>query len=98
MPAPTGSGSVLPPDGRRMLEAIDRLPEAEREVFGPVRIQALTQGEAAEVLGVSAKTVQRRLNRSLVPLARELVTSGRRIGGAGHDRRSARWSNCWRIS
>ena len=72
VPAPTGSGSVLPPDGRRMLEAIDRLPEAQREVFGPVRIQALTQGEAAEVLGVSAKTVQRRLNRSLVPLAREL--------------------------
>src|SRR3954471_4588916 len=72
VPAPTGSGSVLPPDGRRMLEAIDRLPEDEREVFGPVRIQALRQGEAAEVLGVSAKTVQRRLNRSLVLLAREL--------------------------
>ena len=27
VPAPPGSGSVLTPDGRRMLEAIDRLPE-----------------------------------------------------------------------
>jgi RNA polymerase sigma-70 factor (ECF subfamily) len=70
--APAASGSVLTPDGRRMLEAIDRLPEEEREAFGLVRIQALTQGEAAEVLGVSAKTVQRRLNRSLMLLAKEL--------------------------
>ena len=72
VPAPASSGSVLTPDGRRMLEAIDRLPEDEREVFGLVRIQGLTQVEAAEVLGVSAKTVQRRLNRSLVLLAKEL--------------------------
>jgi RNA polymerase sigma-70 factor (ECF subfamily) len=71
-PAPPGSGSVLTPDGRRMLEAIDRLPEEEREVFGLVRIQALTHSEAAEVLGVSAKTVQRRLNHSLLLLAKEL--------------------------
>jgi RNA polymerase sigma factor (sigma-70 family) len=72
VPAPTGSGSVLTPDGRCMLEAIERLPEEEREVFGLVRIQGLTHGEAAEVLGVSVKTVQRRLNRSLVLLAKEL--------------------------
>jgi RNA polymerase sigma-70 factor (ECF subfamily) len=72
VPAPAGSGSVLTPDGRRMLEAIDRLPEGEREAFGLVRIQALTYGEAAEVLGASAKTVQRRLNLSLMLLAKEL--------------------------
>jgi RNA polymerase sigma-70 factor (ECF subfamily) len=30
------------------------------------------QGEAAEVLGVSIRTVQRRLNRSLVLLAKQL--------------------------
>ena len=72
VPAPPGSGSVLSPDGRRMLEAIDRLPEEEREVFGLVRIQALTHVEAAEVLGVCAKTVQRRLNHSLMVLAKEL--------------------------
>jgi RNA polymerase sigma factor (sigma-70 family) len=72
VPAPPGSGSVLTPDGRRMLAAIDGLPEEEREAFGLVRIQGLAHGEAAEVLGVSAKTVQRRLNRSLMLLTREL--------------------------
>jgi RNA polymerase sigma-70 factor (ECF subfamily) len=51
-PAPHGSGSVLTPDGRRMLETIDRLLE-EREVFGPVRIQGPTRGEAAGVSGPS---------------------------------------------
>jgi RNA polymerase sigma-70 factor (ECF subfamily) len=70
--APATSGSALTPDGRRMLEAIDGLPEEEREVFELVRIQELTQPEAAGVLGVSAKTVQRRLNRSLMLLAKEL--------------------------
>jgi RNA polymerase sigma factor (sigma-70 family) len=67
-----GSGSVLTADGRRMLEAIDRLPEEESEVFGLVRIQGLTHGEAAEVLRVCATTVQRRLNHSLMLLAKEL--------------------------
>ena len=55
-----------------MLEAIDNLPEDEREVFGLVRLQGLTQVEAAEVLDVSAKTVQRRLNRASLLLAEEL--------------------------
>src|SRR6516162_10609876 len=34
VPAPPSSGSGLTPDGRRMLETIDNLPEEEREVFG----------------------------------------------------------------
>src|SRR5215470_4650363 len=62
VPAPASSGSVLTPDGRRMLEAIDDLPEDERDVFGLLHNQGLTQGEAAEVLGGSVRTVQRRLN------------------------------------
>src|SRR5262245_3822761 len=52
-PAAAGSDSGLTPDGRRMLDAIDRLPAGEREAFDLVRIQGMTQGEAAEVLGVS---------------------------------------------
>src|SRR6516164_1122806 len=72
VPAPPSSGSVLTPDGRRMLKAIDDLPEDEREVFGLVHVQGLSQGEAAEVLGVSVRTVQRRLNRSLLSLAEKL--------------------------
>jgi RNA polymerase sigma factor (sigma-70 family) len=72
VPTPPTSGSVLTPDGRQMLEAIDRLPEEEREAFGLVRVQGMTYSEAAEVLGISPKTVQRRLNRSLLLLAKEL--------------------------
>ena len=72
VPAAQSSGSALGPDGRRILEAIEDLPEDEREVFGLVRIQGLTQAEAAELLGVSAKTVQRRLNRGLLLLSRRL--------------------------
>ena len=71
-PRPASSDSGLTPDARRMLEAIDGLPEDEREVFDLVRIQGLTHAEAAEVLGVSVKTVQRRLNRASLLLAEEL--------------------------
>jgi RNA polymerase sigma-70 factor (ECF subfamily) len=55
-----------------MLQAIDGLPEEEREVFDLLRIQGLTQAEVAEVLDVSVKTVRRRLHRALVLLAKEL--------------------------
>ena len=72
VPAPASSDSGLSPEGRRMLEAIDKLPEDEREAFGLVRIQGLTHSEAAEVLSVSPKTVQRRLNRGLLRLAEQL--------------------------
>jgi RNA polymerase sigma-70 factor (ECF subfamily) len=71
-PAAESSGSALGPDARRILEAIEELPEDEREVFGLVRIQGLTQVEAAEILGVSGKTVQRRLNRGLLLLGQRL--------------------------
>ena len=57
---------------RRILAAIDGLPAEEREVFDLVRIQGLAHGEAAEVLGVSTKTVQRRLHRGLLALAEAL--------------------------
>src|SRR5262249_7904655 len=36
VPAPASSGSVVSPDGRRILEAIESLPEDEREAFGLV--------------------------------------------------------------
>jgi RNA polymerase sigma-70 factor (ECF subfamily) len=70
--APESSGSAISPNATRMLEAIETLPEEEREVFDLVRIQAMTQGEAAALIGVSAKTVQRRLNRGLLLLAEML--------------------------
>jgi RNA polymerase sigma factor (sigma-70 family) len=76
VPAPASSDSGLSPDGRRMLEAIDGLPADEREAFDLVRIQGLTHGEAAEVLGVATKTVQRRLDRGLRLLTERLGDLG----------------------
>jgi RNA polymerase sigma-70 factor (ECF subfamily) len=76
IPAPESSDSALSPSARRMLKAIEDLPEDEREVFGLVRVQGMTQVEAAELLGVSAKTVQRRLNRGLLLLTEALADLG----------------------
>jgi RNA polymerase sigma-70 factor (ECF subfamily) len=74
VPAPAASSaSGLSPDGRRMLGAIEGLPEDEREVFDLVGIQGLTHAEAAAVVGVSQKTVQRRLNRARLLLAERLA-------------------------
>jgi RNA polymerase sigma-70 factor (ECF subfamily) len=70
-PASTASG--LSPDGRRMLAAIDSLPEEEREVFELVAIQGLTHAETAALVGVAEKTVQRRLNRARLLLAERLA-------------------------
>jgi RNA polymerase sigma-70 factor (ECF subfamily) len=69
---PSSSRSGLTPDGRRMLAAIEGLPEPEREVFELVRIQGLTHAEAATVVGVSERTAQRRLNRARLLLAEQL--------------------------
>ncbi len=41
-------------------------------MFSLIRIQDITQVEAAEILGVSVKTIQRRLNRSLLLLTKSL--------------------------
>jgi RNA polymerase sigma-70 factor (ECF subfamily) len=72
VPAPAGTDSGLTPDGRRILAAIESLPEGEREAFDLVRIQGMTQAEAAQVLEVSVMTVNRRLNRGLQLLAATL--------------------------
>jgi RNA polymerase sigma-70 factor (ECF subfamily) len=56
-----------------MLRAIEGLPEAEREAFDLVRIQGLTRAEAAAIIGVSVKTVQRRLNRARLMLGEQLA-------------------------
>ena len=65
VPAPASSGSGLSPEGRRILEAIESLPEEEREALDLVKIQGMTHAEAGEILGVSIRTVKRRVSRSL---------------------------------
>ncbi len=74
VPAPPASNdSRLGQDARRMLEAIERLPEDEREVFELVRLQGLSYAETAAIVEVSIKTVQRRLNRARLLLAEQLA-------------------------
>jgi RNA polymerase sigma-70 factor (ECF subfamily) len=73
VPAPADSGSSAASlNTCRILDAIDRLPEEEREAFNLVRIQGMTQPEAASVIGVSSRTVKRRLDRSLMLLSEQL--------------------------
>ncbi|HUB27186.1 MAG TPA: sigma-70 family RNA polymerase sigma factor [Tepidisphaeraceae bacterium] len=64
--------SQLSPSARRILETIEGLPADEREVFDLIRIQGVSQPDAAAVIGVSVKTIQRRLNRALLLLSDRL--------------------------
>ena len=80
-PPPGGDGASSASTGAglaRILAAIEELPEDEHEAFNLVRLQGMTFVEAAEVLGVSTKTVQRRLNRCLSILSE-------RLGDLVHD-------------
>jgi RNA polymerase sigma-70 factor (ECF subfamily) len=86
VPTAASSDSGLTPAGHRMLEAIDRLPDGEREVFDLVRIQGLPQTEVAEVLGVSLATVKRRLNRSLLSLTEALRDLRPHVSTSGTNR------------
>jgi RNA polymerase sigma factor (sigma-70 family) len=73
--APSPNDSSTSPNGPnivRILEAIEGLPEEERETFNLVRVQGMTQPAAAAVLGVSTRTVQRRVNHTLRLLAEKL--------------------------
>jgi RNA polymerase sigma-70 factor (ECF subfamily) len=72
VPTQPCSDSGLTPAGRRMIDRIDALPAEEREAFDLVRIQGMTQVEAAEVIGVAPKTVKRRLMRGLRLLTESL--------------------------
>ncbi|MBI1831938.1 MAG: sigma-70 family RNA polymerase sigma factor [Planctomycetes bacterium] len=51
-------------------QQIDALPEEERDVVGLLFYQGLSQAEAAEVLGISLRTVQRRWHDALCKLHR----------------------------
>jgi RNA polymerase sigma-70 factor (ECF subfamily) len=76
LPAADSTGSGLSSRARRILAAIDGLPEKEREVFDLVRIQRLPHSETAELLGVSTKYVQGHLRRARVLLAERLHDLG----------------------
>jgi len=71
--APPPGDATAGPRARRILAAIDGLPEEEREAFSLARVQGLAHAEAAALLGVSTKTIQRRLQRAVVLLAASLA-------------------------
>lgn len=79
-PEHASESSVRPPSMTvsRILLAIEELPEEEREVFDLVRLQGIGKSDAARLVGVSVKTVHRRLKRSLMLLAE-------RVGDLGPD-------------
>jgi len=56
-----------------IIAALDDLPKQEREAFDLVRLQGLSSAEAAAVIGVSYKTVDRRVKRSLALLTQFLA-------------------------
>jgi RNA polymerase sigma-70 factor (ECF subfamily) len=60
---PEPSDEQFSPLGYRVLEAIQGLEQSDQEIFSLVRLQGMTQRDAAEVLGMNEKTVQRRLTR-----------------------------------
>jgi RNA polymerase sigma-70 factor (ECF subfamily) len=61
--ASEASVEQLSPRGRRILEAIESLPQTDREIFNLVRLNGMTRADAADTLGISTKTVQRRLKQ-----------------------------------
>jgi len=60
------------PLGRRILEVIARLPQMDQDIFNLVRVRGMRQPDAAEVLGISERTIQRRLKHVLPHLWAEL--------------------------
>jgi RNA polymerase sigma-70 factor (ECF subfamily) len=71
-PASSRGDATLTPVAGRIIGVINSMGEEEREVFELVRIQGLTHAEAAKVVGISTKTVQRRLSRALFLLLEQL--------------------------
>jgi RNA polymerase sigma factor (sigma-70 family) len=51
-------------------EQVAALPDEEREVFGLIFYHGMSQADAAEVLGVAVRTVQRRWQAALLALHR----------------------------
>lgn len=59
-------------------EQVATLPDEQREVFGLIFYQGLSQDDAADVLGVAVRTVQRRWQGALLSLHR--LRKGERPG------------------
>ncbi len=63
----TGDPSQLA-EWRELHQQVERLPEKERELVGLLYYQGLSQAEAAAILNVSVRTLQRRWQSTLLNL------------------------------
>ena len=57
---------------RKVNQAINDLPEGQREVFLMNRIEKMTYTEIAEVLDVSVKAVEKRMHKALLKLREKI--------------------------
>lgn len=70
---PAADGPALQADAtRRMIDALHRLPERQREVLVLRYYAELSESEIAETLGISAGTVKTHAHRGLAALERHL--------------------------
>jgi len=71
-PVPEPADSAQDPsrlaEWREIHQQIDRLPEEEREIVSLLYYQGLSQAEAAAILGVTVRTVQRHWRSALLKL------------------------------
>jgi RNA polymerase sigma-70 factor (ECF subfamily) len=71
-PRPADADLTADESARMVAAAIARLPERCRMVFTLVRQQGLSYAEVAEVMGISAKTVDVQMGRALKSLRKQL--------------------------
>lgn len=69
VPIPPPSADHL--DGVRLVDALERLPEEQREVVWLARVEGMTAAEIAKVVGASPGAVKVRLHRASARLRRE---------------------------
>jgi RNA polymerase sigma-70 factor (ECF subfamily) len=70
-----GPGVAEELDARReLLESVERLPPADREVIAFRYFMGLSEAEMAEALAVPAGTVKSRLSRAMTRLRTEMVS------------------------
>ena len=60
-------------DGKRLFDALEGLPESQRDAFTMLKLEGLTTEEAAERAGVSLSALKVRAHRAYAALKRALV-------------------------
>jgi RNA polymerase sigma-70 factor (ECF subfamily) len=72
-PSPEAAAEELE-DRRELLDSVEKLPPADREILAYRYFLGLSEAETAEALSVPAGTVKSRLSRALTRLRTEMVT------------------------